>query len=137
MAYPQDAFDKAYEMRKNGNDDDTIRMVLVSKKMSARDIDRLFQKLDIELPPELIKTSGSSPRFNRSSLYGLLAFIVLLLVGAAFFWFRVRGTALQPFCGVGLLFGGIALVFNIFFGAMNHERQARLDDANNRLHRQD
>ena len=56
MPYSQENYDEAFRLREHGTDDASIRMILVSKKLTSTDIDELFLALDAALPAKKNKS---------------------------------------------------------------------------------
>src|SRR5689334_10067271 len=58
MPYSQEHYDEAYRLREHGTDDASIRMILVSRKLTSGDIDELFIALNAALPAKKGKSFG-------------------------------------------------------------------------------
>jgi hypothetical protein len=86
IPYSQENFDEALRLRKAGNDNATIRMILVSKKLTAADIDELFFALNDALPRKKAKGFGAyegaetSENIERRDFYILI--LALMVIGA-------------------------------------------------------
>jgi len=117
LNYDESRYEEAYQMRENGKDDDTIRMILVSKKISSAEIDAIFLDLHQNVKPQKIKEMSvfdEDAPIRKVDRHGFRFWMYILMgIGGVLFSIGVV-VQIQAVWFFGLIVAGAALQFFLF-----------------------